>query len=163
MWRRSTDAELVAVLEGFWRTDVAALEAREALSALLERHGLTPPAYAAFDETVEDEVHPLLIDAGWELLSLGELDEERHKGAIGAFGERIVFESARFEEETAIPRPVHLVELPAFGPVELLRGVDHQGALAAPLVAWTEGDETYVDYVLRGVRRSAKLPERDPD
>jgi hypothetical protein len=28
---------------------------------------------------------------------------------------------------------------------------------------WADGDETYLDYVLRGVRRAAKLPERDEE
>lgn len=57
----------------------------------------------------------------------------------------------------------HLYELPALGAAELLRGVEPDGALAEPLVVWVQGDETYVDYVVRGVRRAAKLPERDDD
>ena len=45
--------------------------------------------------------------------------------------------------------------------MELLRGVDDEGRLAEPLVVWADGDETYLDYVVRGVRRAAKLPEHD--
>jgi hypothetical protein len=160
LWRRSGDAELAAVLEGFWSPDRGPA-AREALRGLLARHELPVLDHEPFDESVEDAVHPLLMDAGWELLPLAELDADRHRGAIAAFGEALAFESARFEEETAIPPLRHLYELPAIGPRELLHGVDDAGVLAAPLVVWAEGDETYLDYVIRGVRRAAKLPERD--
>jgi hypothetical protein len=163
LWRRSTDAELLAVLAGFWTPGDAAETARRALEQCLASHELPVPGHDAFDEGAEDELHPLLVDAGWELLSLAELDPARHQGAMAAFGDALSFESARFEEETAIPPGKHLYELPALGPVELLRGVDADGALAAPLVVWADGDETYVDYVVRGVRRAARLPERDED
>jgi hypothetical protein len=161
LWRRSTDAELLVVLAAFWAPGEDSARARGALERLLARHELAVPAHEPFDESAEDEMHPLLIDAGWELLSLAELSPVRHQGAIAAFGDALAFESARFEEETAIPPLTHLYELPALGAVELLRGVDDDGQLAAPLVVWAEGDETYVDYVVRGVRRAAKLPERD--
>ena len=104
-------------------------------------------------------MHPLLVDAGRELLPIGSLDAERHRGAIAAFGDELTFDSARFEEETAIPPVATLCELPAIGPAELLRGADDDGCLAAPLVVWAQGNETYVDYVVRGVRRAAKLPD----
>jgi hypothetical protein len=161
LWRRCSDAELVAVMEAFWTPGDAAAAARRALEDLLARHELPVPTHEPFDESAEDEMHPLLVDAGWELLPLAQLDPARHRGAIEAFGEALAFESARFEEETAIPATTHLYELPALGPVELLRGAGEEGTLAAPLVVWAEGDETYLDYVVRGVRRAAKLPERD--
>jgi hypothetical protein len=151
------------VLEGLWVPGDTGRAARRRLEELLTTHGLAVPAHAPFDERAEDEMHPLLVDAGWELLSLAELDPARHRGAMDAFGDALAFESARFEEETAIPPLRHLYELPALGPVELLRGVDDAGNLAAPLVVWGEGDETYLDYVVRGVRRAAKLPERGED
>jgi len=163
LWRRSTEAEVAEVLEAFWTPGDRAEAARAALLAMLSRHGLPPGEHAPFDETVEDEMHPVLVDAGWELLPLAQLDAERHKGALAAFGTALAFESARFEEETAIPPTVHLYELPAIGAVELTRGADAEGTLAAPLVVWAGGDETYLDYVVRGVRRAAKLPERDDD
>src|SRR5690348_17830404 len=53
--------------------------------------------------------------------SLGELDAERHRGAIEAFGERIHYDVAVFEEQEHLPRVVHLQELPAFGVSELLQ------------------------------------------
>jgi hypothetical protein len=163
LWRRCSDAELTAVLAAFWAVGDSATRARDALAALLMRHGLPPASHVPFDEAAEDAMHPLLVDAGWELVPLTELDPERHRGAMNAFGDALGFESARFEEETAIPPQSHLYELPALGPLELLRGVTEDGTLAAPLVVWAEGHEIYLDYVIRGVRRAAKLPERDED
>jgi hypothetical protein len=156
-WRRSSDAEVAAVLEAFWTPGPRSRAARGALRATLERHDLASHDHAPFDESVEDVIHPIAIDAGWELLSLSQLDPERHKGAISAFGDALAFESACFEEETEIPRRAHLVELPGIGPVELLRGADDEGTLAEPLVIWAQGNATYLDYVVRGVRRAAKL------
>jgi hypothetical protein len=161
LWRRCSDAEVAAVLEGFWSPGAAAAAARGALGELFARYELGVPAHAPFDEAAEESMHPLLVDAGWELLPLAQLDPERHRGAIAAFGDALSFESACFEEETAIPPPVHLYELPAIGPVELLRGAGEDGALAVPFVVWAEGDEIYLDYVVRGVRRAARLPEHD--
>jgi hypothetical protein len=158
LWRRSTDGELVLVLAAFWGDPAAA---RDRLRALLAAHDLSPAETTPFDESAEGEIHPLLIDAGWELLGLRELDGERHKGAIGAFGSALAFEVACFEEETTLPPRLPLYELPALGPAELLRGVGDDGALVAPLVVWADGHEAYIDYVLRGVRRAAGLPERD--
>jgi hypothetical protein len=157
LWRSATDAEVAAVLEGFLRPDLRAFAAKAALEEWLERAELPIADADPFDESVEEHIHPLLVDAGWELLPLLSLDRERHKGAIGWFGEPIQFEAARFEEESAIPPPVYLQELPAFGPVELLLGADETGALAEPLTLWIAGNETYHEYVLAGVKRAAKL------
>jgi hypothetical protein len=156
LWRRATGAELALVLESFWASDSRAL-AHARLRELLARADLAAPPYAPFDEAMEDELHPLLIDAGWELLPLASLDAERHRGAIAAFGEPILFEAAAFEEESAIPPPAYLHELPAMGAVELLDAVDADGAMRAPLTLWTSGHETYQDYVVRGVTKIAKL------
>lgn len=163
LWRRSTEAEIAAVLEAFWVAGERAAASRAALRAHLERHELFVGVGAPFDEACEEAMHPLLVDAGWELIALSSLDPGRHRGAIEAFGDALAFETACFETETAAPLAL-LYELPAIGPVELLLGADDGGALAAaPLVVWASGHETYVDYVLRGVRRAAKLPERDQD
>jgi hypothetical protein len=163
LWRRCSDAEVAAVLDAFWSPGATRFETHAALEGLLARNELAVPSHTAFDESAEDEAHPLLVDAGWELLAIAQLDADRHRGAIAAFGDLLGFESARFEEETSIPPTAHLYELPAMGPVELLHGVDDDGFLVEPLVAWVEGNETYLDYVIRGVRRAAKLPERDED
>jgi hypothetical protein len=159
LWRRCTDAELVALLAAFWTPGDPARAARSALEVHLSHHDLEVSPHDPFDETHEEATHPLLVDAGWELVPLGSLDVSRHQGAIAAFGDALSFESACFEEETAIPSIPTLYELPAIGPVELLRGVDDEGRIAAPLVVWGQGHETYLDYVARGVRRAARLPE----
>lgn len=153
LWRPCSEAEVADVLARFWSADDAP---RARLLAELERLELPLPEPSPFDESREDELHPLLIDAGWELLALAELDPERHKGAIGAYEDHVLFEAARFEEQESMPKQVHLYELPAFGPRELLEGA-HGGELAHPFVLYTQGEETYLDYVLRGVMRAAKL------
>jgi hypothetical protein len=165
LWRRCTDAEVAAVVEAYWATEPSSrARSRGALFELLAEHDLAPPPESApFDEGAEDAMHPVLVDAGWELVPLAELDAERHRGAMNAYGDALSFESARFEEETAIPPTVHLYELPALGAAELLCGVRDDGELAEPLVVWADGDETYVDYVIRGVRRAARLPEHDEE
>ncbi len=157
LWRRASDAEVGAVLDAFWTPGSRADAAQDALLDLLEHCELRLGSHAPFDEEAEDDIHPILIDAGWELLPLASLDPVRHAGGIAAFETPLAFESARFEEETAIPSVPTLYELPAIGPIELLRGADEDGDLAEPLVVWAEGHPTYLDYVLRGVRRAAKL------
>ncbi len=155
--RRSSDAEMAAILDGFWTPGARSRKAREALGTLIDRHRVPLPGHSPFDESVEPAIHPLLIDAGWELLPLSSLDRERHAGGIGAFGDPLSFASARSDEQGATPPKAHLYELPAIGPVELLRGAEDDGALVEPLVVWVEGNETYLDYVMRGVRRAAKI------
>ncbi|MBX3260640.1 MAG: hypothetical protein KF782_13185 [Labilithrix sp.] len=154
LYRRATDAELVAVLEAFWgggAGGAAKARLRERLASI----GAAPDErLSPFDESREEDVFPVLVDAGWELLPLAHLDAERHKGAIQAFDD---FEVARFEEESAIPPIVTLHELPTLGGVELLAGVDDGGRARAPFVLWQEGHETYLDYVLRGVLRASKI------
>jgi hypothetical protein len=163
--RRATDAELVAVVTAFWASDRARAEAARArLAERLREIGVEVPDAAAvdaplpFDDEREDDVFPVLVDAGWELLRLAELDAERHKGAIANFGDLLAWEVARFEEENAVPPLVHLHELPALGPIELLAALDPQtSAPRAPFVLWVAGDETYQDYVLRGATKAAGL------
>lgn len=154
--RRASREELVAVVGAFW---VSA--AREGVAEELERilHDVDRGAAdrTPFDEGREDEIFPVLVDAGWELSPLTSLDPARHRGAIEAYGEEIAWLSAKFEEENAVPKPVYLVELPLFGDLELTRAVDAGGSLTEPLVVWLDGEPTYVDYVVRGVLRAAKL------
>lgn len=155
--RTASTEELVSLLLGFWTVGPSQDRIHARLMNRLEVLELEVGAHTPFDEAAEEDLHPVLIDAGWELHSLSALDPERHKGAMQAFDEPILFAAARFEEVSAIPAQRHLQELPAFGAVELLRGVDTSGALIEPLVLWTEGNDTYQDYVLRGVLRSAKV------
>ena len=155
--RRSTEAELAAVLSVFWSTGSVADSARRRLRESLERLELPVAATDPFDPHGEEAIHPLLVDAGWELVPLYALDPARHRGAIDAFGERILYDAAAFEEETSIPPLVPLHELPAIGPVELLSALDADGALVEPLTLWVEGNSTYHEYVVRGVKRAAKI------
>jgi hypothetical protein len=154
LFRKATDDEIAAVLAAFWIPGPEMARARARLTAHLERIDALPDDGAVpFDETREDEVFPRLLDAGWELLPLSALDHERHKGAIQSFDD---FEVARFEEENSADPVVTLCELPLIGARELL-----SDPASAPFVIWTEGHESYVDYVLRGVIKSAKLAARD--
>lgn len=153
--RRSTDAELLAVVGAFW-TDPAPRDRLRARLAALDV--VVDPARLPFDDTREEDVYPVLVDGGFELFRLAELDPVRHRGAIESYGEEITWLSARFEEENAVPAPdPYLQELPLFGPEELLHAFDDDGRLRAPFVVWTQGEPRYHDYVLRGVERGAKL------
>ncbi len=158
LWRASTEAEIACALTAFWSRGERAASARARLAALLLRAGIDVPQADAAWSMSEEDIFPLLIDAGWQLLPLAELDSERHKGAISAFGEPILFEAARFEEENAAEPPIYLQELPAIGAAELTFAVDEEGQLHEPLALWTQGHDVYHDYVLRGVLRAAKLP-----
>lgn len=160
--RRATDAELVAVLTAFWggdgdraRREASAL----ALATRLAAIGVEPPDFTRlpFDESAENDVFPILVDAGWELLPLAGLDAERHRGAMNAFGDALAFDVAKFEEENTEPPEATLHELPALGAIELLAAFDEEGDARAPFVLWSSGHETYVDYVLRGILKVAKL------
>lgn len=159
LYRRVTDAELVAVLGAFWTPGEQRERAALALALRLAEIDIAPPdpSVLPFDEEAEEDMFPILVDAGWELLSLRALDPERHKGAMGAFGDALSFDVAKFEEENAVPETVTLHELPALGAMELLDALDADGELRAPFVLWTGGNEAYVDYVLRGVLKAAKL------
>jgi len=157
--RRATDAELAAVLSAFWANGAEARErASLALAERLVAIEVEPPDLEAapFDESREEDVFPLLVDAGWELLPLAALEPERHKGAIAAFED---FEVAKFEEESAAAHEPPMFELPALGALELLAATDEEDHVRAPLVVWASGHEVYIDYLLRGVRRAAKLTE----
>jgi hypothetical protein len=159
LYRRSSEAELVATLDAFWANASARAEVHARLLDHLATIGVDPAENGRlpFDEAHEDDVFPILIDAGWELLPLASLDPERHKGAIAAFGDALAWEVARFEEQNEVPSPVYLHELPVLGAVELLAAVDDALAVTAPFVVWASGPETYLDYVLRGVTKVAGI------
>lgn len=145
--RRIDDKELVAVLAAFWGDDeTARTKLRERIASIDASAEGVP-----FDDDREDDMFPILVDAGWELLPLLQLDPERHRGAMNAFGEQIAWEVAKFEEENQVPPVPTLHELPLIGAAELLRPLD------APFAIWQQGNETYLDYVLRGALKVAKL------
>lgn len=158
--RRSSDEELALVLDAIWTGP----DAQRVLRARLEAVGATLDA-TPFDEAAEHDVYPALIDAGWELLPLSALEPDRHAGAIRALDAQpgdADFVVARFEEESAIPAVPTLYELPLFGGVELLdafTGDADDAETFAPFALWTQGHPVYLDYVLRGVAKVAKLRE----
>ena len=159
LWRPSTERELGAALSLLWTDEPEGDRARHRLEGLLRSIGASTEPAPLFDEEAEETIFPVLVDAGWELLPLGALDPERHRGAIDAFGDPFTFDCAKFEEESAKAGGdplVQLQELPALGAAELLHGAEH-AILREPFVLWTEGHATYHDYVLRGVLRAAKL------
>jgi len=167
--RRASDAELVAVLGAFWggkegglvRERARASLARRLLEIGVEAGGAAAAMPLPFDEAGEEDTFPVLVDAGWELLPLRALDAERHKGAIEAFDDELALQVARFEEEnTADGEPsLTLHELPIMSAVELMAATDEAGAARAPFVLWGSGHPTYLDYVLRGVLRAARIGE----
>jgi hypothetical protein len=157
LFRRATPDELLGVLDAFWVPGARADRAHDRLLERARSLHLEVPLHAPFDESAEGEMHPVLVDAGWELLPLAALDPERHRGVLEAYAEPILYEAARFEEQSAIPPRPPLQELPALGLAELLRGVDADGEFLEPLVLWTEGDEVYQDYLLRGVLKASRL------
>jgi len=154
LFRSSSSSELHGVLAAF--LPAGTHHARERLRSKLSTID-SSPSRTPFDERAEADMFPLLIDAGWQLLPLAKLDHERHKGAILAFGEEIAFESARFEEENALPERIALHELPAFGAAELLESTDAEGDLRYPIPLFSEGNDIYLDYILRGVLKIAKI------
>ncbi|MFO0678253.1 MAG: hypothetical protein U0169_17080 [Polyangiaceae bacterium] len=154
---RCDEKELAAILRVVWSTSDEGARARERVHAFMKTEGLPFADHGAFAEEGEGDLHPIFVDAGWELVRLASLDPERHRGAIDAFGDALAFDVARFEEESAIPPVPYLQELSAFGARELVEGTDGDGRLVAPFTVWTEGPATLHDYVLRGVLRAAKL------
>jgi hypothetical protein len=155
--RRCDEKELAALFRVFWSTSAGGQGARARLRNFFEREGLPLGEREPFSDTGEDDMFPVLVDAGWELLPLASLDGEKHKGAIDSFDDAMAFDVARFEEESAIPPIVHLQELSAMGAREMLEGISDDGTLVAPFTIWTQGNPTLHAYVLRGVIRAAKL------
>jgi len=148
--RPCSDAELAAVLAALWSDEDAA---RARLRAHLASIGVGVDLMREpFDGEGELDLFPVLIDAGWELLPLAELDPERHKGVLGSFDDTDALAAARFMEVESIPPVTYLQELPAMGASELLHGRE-----ALPLPLWVEGPEPYHAYIVRGVCRAARL------
>lgn len=163
LYRACSDDELADALAAVWNDPACA----DALRARLTSIEATVAEGEPFDEAGEDELFPLLVDGGWELLPLAELEAERHAGVIRALdaqGEDRDYEVARFEEANAVPFVATLFELPALGARELLAAFDPStGQTRAPFVLWTSGHPVYVDYVLRGVCKAVKLPPPETD
>jgi hypothetical protein len=110
LFRKVTDPELVAVLDAFWSAGERRSVAHDKLRARLASIEVDLEAECSrlpFDEDREDDVFPILVDAGWELVAIARFDRERHRGAIDAFGDEVGYQGAKFDEENAIPPLVH--------------------------------------------------------
>lgn len=158
LFREATDKELVATLAAYWDDDalLGRTKSRERLAALLASIGVEPSEGPLFDEGLEEDIYPVLIDASWELLKVAALDPERHRGLVETY-EPIELASERFEEESAIPAREYLFELPLFGVNEVLSPADAWGDLRAAFVVWSSAPATYEDYLVRGVLKAAKI------
>jgi hypothetical protein len=156
--REVSDKELCAAIAAFWDEDAIAgrTNAPRRLAAMLAAIGVEPTDTPLFDESAEEDMYPVLIDAGFELLRVGELDGERHKGLLESY-EPLELRSEIFEEESAIPPREYLVELPLLGVNELLRPVDEWGDMRDPLVVWSSLPGAYDDYLFRGILKAAKV------
>ncbi len=156
--RSCSDDELVRVLDALFHD----ASAQAALRQRLEEIGASFEGLP-FDEAREESLFPALIDAGWELLPLAALSPERHAGVIRALDAQegdADYEVARFEEENTFPAVPALYELPLLGPVEILHAFDGDDLYAdtrAPFAVWTQGHPVYLDYLLRGVAKVARL------
>ncbi len=160
LWRSSTEAEMASVLATFWGLGAARQKAHSELRNCLDRIGENIATRDLFSPVDEDAIFPLLVDSGWELVPLASFDRERHKGVIAAYGEPILFEAARFDEESAVPALVYQVELPAMGAHELLSSTNERGEFVDPwLPLWIDVPSIYASYILRGVARAAKIDE----
>lgn len=164
LWRASSDDELVLAVEAMW-TDTAV--SQRLAARLAEVDAVT--SEILFDELAEESTFPVLIDAGWELVPLSQLDPERHAGVIRALDAQddgTDYEVACFEEQNRIPPEATLLELPLFGKRELLFAFADEAADAetlAPFVVWASGHPVYLDYVLRGVAKVAKVNLRETE
>ena len=132
LWRRVHGApSSSAVLDAYWTPGARARGARETLRALPR----TPrprrrPICAPFDEAAEDEIHPLLVDAGWELLASARSTPSATRERSARSGTRSRSKRPASKRRPRSRRRPTSCELPAIGPVELLRGADDDGALA---------------------------------
>lgn len=86
LYLRVSSRELSEILRGFW-IDEHRAEYRQALRNNFERFSIENVELPLFDEAAEDYLYPVLIDAGWELHALSELDPERHRGVFEAYGD----------------------------------------------------------------------------
>jgi hypothetical protein len=147
LWRQAGADEVAAALDAFWTPGPEAERRAHELERTVAALPLPPAAHEPFQSSPDDPPHPELILLDWVLLPVDELDAERHAGALGALedsGDEIDPSAAIYQEGPTIALP------------ELLRGA-HNGVLQEDFLIWSDGPYAYVDYVLRGVAKAAKL------
>lgn len=147
LWRSASADDVAEVLEVFWTPGVEAAVFAAALVSVMEKLELPAPEHEPFASTDADPPHPELVLLDWVLLPVDELDAERHAGALAALEDS--------GEEVDASAPVYQ-EGPTLALPELVVGATN-GVLADDFVIWADGPYAYVDYVLRGVAKAAKL------
>lgn len=149
LWRPASADEIAAILLAFWGGDDAAKDAAARLRGLLDEVSLPLPEHEAFEGDAEYPHHPQLLQLAWTLFAVGELDAERHVGALTAMEEAA--------EEVDVSQPIEQ-EGPDLGVAELTRGAP-RGVLGKDFLVWADGPYAYNDYVFRGASKLAKLPD----
>ena len=177
-WRTSTPASRD---EALWRRCSDARARRGARSLLgarrpgerrrgersrrcFERTSSPLPTHEPFDESAEDEMHPLLVDAGLGAPAARGARSRAAPGRDDRVRGRARVRVGALRGGDGHPAACHIsTSCRPSGRSSCCAGWTATGCSAAPLVVWADGDETYLDYIVRGVRRAAKLPERDEE
>lgn len=148
LWRSVDEEQVLAALAAFWDPGERGQIARAALSLALRSADVPTGIGEPFAADPDEPPHPELVLLDWVMVSVDQLDAERHAGALGAMEDS--------GEEVAASEPCY-VEGPTLSELELTSIV--QGVLPVDPVFWGEGPYSYLDYLFRGVARSAKLVE----
>lgn len=148
LWRPASVDEVIAVLTAFWGPGEEADARAERLADALLAAGIEVPEREPFEADPDEPPFPELVLLDWVYFAVDELDAEQHAGALAAL-------EAAGEPVEAPSEPVY-VEGPSIGPAELTLGAPH-GVLDDDLLVWADGPYAYVDYVLRGASKAAKL------
>lgn len=150
LWRPAALEEVVATLELLWLdAGTAGRTARRSLVEVLREAEVPAPEHTPFESEIDEPPHPELIQLDWELLSVDQLDAERHKGALSAM--------ERGEDEVDPASPIY-VEGPVLSEVELDRPLP-RGLWPADPIFWASEPYGYAEYVFRGVAKLARLDE----
>jgi len=149
LWSPASVEEVIAALTAFWGPDTPSEKRCEQLGAILREAGLPQSEHEPFEADPEAPPFPELILLDWVFLPVDELDTERHAGVLAALEDA--------QEEVSASEPVY-VEGPSISFSELATGAPF-GILEDDLYLWADGPYAYLDYVFRGVSKSAKLEE----
>jgi len=151
LWRPASLDEVLAVLAAFWAPTRVGTARRfaERLERAVASTGLPPAEHAPFACPPDSPPHPELVLLDWELLPVGDLDPERHAGALAAMED---------SGDEAHPTAPIYQEGPILALPELASGASN-GVLAEDFLIWSDGPYAYADYVFRGAAKAAKLLE----
>ncbi len=146
LWSAATADEVAAALSLFWKPSPQCALAQGRLAELLRGVGVPVPTHPPFEADPDEAPHPELFLLDWVLVSVDQLDTERHAGALRAM------EVAQ-EEVSASDEPC--LEAMPLSEAELCGA--RNGVIPSDFMIWADGAYSYCDYVFRGVARSAKL------